>query len=130
MQRQREVAGVEFGEEQKANVIGSRKRGKVTPFGSVRSRVQISAPRQSAQTSSRTAVSVIREDVLYKMGKLKRNQGEYHTGLCSLWTWAIREHLVHHHVVRTIEFLSIFWYSGCIRVDRGVTQYCSPVRSS
>jgi integrase/recombinase XerD len=26
----------------------------------------------------------------------------YHTGLSSLWTWAMREHLVHHHVVRNV----------------------------
>jgi site-specific recombinase XerD len=25
----------------------------------------------------------------------------YHTGLSCLWTWAMREHLVHHHVVRS-----------------------------
>lgn len=26
----------------------------------------------------------------------------YHTGLSSLWTWAMREHLVHHHVVHNV----------------------------
>jgi integrase/recombinase XerD len=26
----------------------------------------------------------------------------YHTGLSSLWTWAMREHLVHEHVIRSV----------------------------
>jgi site-specific recombinase XerD len=32
----------------------------------------------------------------------KKTLLNYHTGLSSLWTWAMSEHLVHHHVVRHV----------------------------